>query len=413
MATTVRRISDEPHIQVPKDKLIEGTRLTFNVLIKDGAMLVPFFNTGMVFTRFATQVLNEKKISDVFVPPDEREALQSYLVQNQNKKTSDYEELKVFKEYTHFKEQVYQIDRALLVSGSYVDFGLYLLNRFSLVPMVEATGAAPGRIPDKLTELNGDIVIKKQDLPLYNEYLKNFKVPENLPAAEKSKIKAISIKENSKVLMKDLLDDPRSGEKMKQSSVVVNNMVDAMLENPEAIYNLLSLRSYDYYTYTHCVNVAVMSVGLANAIGMKRSEVEKLGVGAMLHDVGKSATPHDILNKQGKLTEQEYRIIQSHVIEGEKLLRGHPVFPQEAIPAVTQHHEKLTGRGYPNRLKGSELHIYGRISSIADCYDALTTRRPYKQAFTPFYALSLIAKETGDYDPDLLKVFIRMLGKIK
>lgn len=413
MATTVRQISDEPHIQVPQDKLIEGTRLTFNVFIKDGSMFVPFFNAGMVFTRFATQVLIERKIHNVFVSPDEREALQAYLFHNRNRKTSEHEELKVFKEYSHFKEQVYQIDRALLVHGADINFSLYLLNRFSLVPIVEATESAHARIPDKITESHGDIVIKKQDLPLYNEYLKNFKVPENLTDVEKNKLKGIAIRENSKVLMKDLIDDPRSGEKMKQSAVVVNNMVDAMLENPEAIYNLLSLRSYDYYTYTHCVNVAVMSIGLANGIGMKRTEVEKLGVGAMLHDVGKSATPHEILNKQGKLTEQEYRIIQSHVIEGEKLLKDHPVFPQEAMPAVTQHHEKLTGKGYPNKLKGKDLHIYGRISSIADCYDALTTRRPYKKAFTPFYALSLIAKETGDYDPDLLKVFIRMLGKIK
>lgn len=85
----------------------------------------------------------------------------------------------------------------------------------------------------------------------------------------------------------------------------------------------------------------------------------------------------------------------------------------ESLVPVLQHHEKLPGRGYPFKLSGKSIKLFGRIAAIADCYDALTTQRPYKPAFTPFYALSVIAKETGDYDPDLLKIFIKMLGKIE
>ncbi|MBI3592887.1 MAG: HD domain-containing protein [Nitrospirae bacterium] len=133
----------------------------------------------------------------------------------------------------------------------------------------------------------------------------------------------------------------------------------------------------------------------------------------MLHDIGKSAISHEILHKQGKLDDTEYRIIKNHVIEGEKILRAHKEFPTESLSAVLQHHEKLSGKGYPFKLSGNEIKPFGRIAAIADCYDALTTQRPYKQAFTPFYALSIVAKETGEYDPDLLKIFIKMLGKIK
>ncbi|MCX8070124.1 MAG: HD domain-containing protein [Thermodesulfovibrionales bacterium] len=129
--------------------------------------------------------------------------------------------------------------------------------------------------------------------------------------------------------------------------------------------------------------------------------------------MGKSTIPHEVLNKQGKLNDTEFRIIMNHVIEGYKILKDRKDIDNDTIIPLLQHHEKLSGKGYPNKLPDKEIKLFGRITSIADCYDALTTQRPYKPAFTPFYALSIIAKETGNYDPELLKIFIRMLGKIK
>ncbi len=111
----------------------------------------------------------------------------------------------------------------------------------------------------------------------------------------------------------------------------MDNIIDCILKNKDAIYNLLSLKGYDYYTYTHSVNVAIMSIGLGMAIELKTDDVEKLGIGAMLHDVGKSATPYEILNKQGKLNDIEYKVLRSHVIEGEKILRAHKEIPDRGI----------------------------------------------------------------------------------
>ena len=132
-----------------------------------------------------------------------------------------------------------------------------------------------------------------------------------------------------------------------------------------------------------------------------------------MHDIGKSAVPSEILSRQGKLNNIEYKVIKNHVIEGEKLLRAHNDFPEESFAAVLQHHEKLTGKGYPFGLSGSGIKLFGRITALADSYDSLTTQRPYKLAVSPFSALSIVAKETGNYDPELLGVFIKMLGKIK
>ena len=93
-------------------------------------------------------------------------------------------------------------------------------------------------------------------------------------------------------------------------------------------------------------------------------------------------------------------------------MSSHTNFPSESLGAVLQHHEKLTGTGYPNGLSGRDIGLFGRVCAVADCYDALTTRRPYKVAYTPFYALSVISKDTAEYDSDILKSFIKMLGKI-
>ena len=211
--------------------------------------------------------------------------------------------------------------------------------------------------------------------------------------------------------MKDLFDDPRSGENIKEAQNAVSAMIDSLTANKDTIHDLLSLRGFDYYTYTHSVNVGVLSIGLGVAINLSKDDTEKLGVGALLHDIGKSSIPSEILNKQGRLDNREFMIIQGHVLEGERLVKENKL-PRESIPAVVQHHEKISGRGYPLHLSEKEIALFGKITAIADCYDALTTNRPYRQALTPFQALVTISKETGNYDAELLKIFIKMLGKI-
>lgn len=326
-------------------------------------------------------------------------------------KDSPIEDPKAFKEYSFHKEEHYLIDKTLLTHEKEIFFNIYRMEKLKFIPIVEATKKMPVKIDKSLLASAGDFMIKKSDILLYQDYL--LSLAELSDPAEENRVKAIIVRENSKVIMKELLDHPRSGERIKESKIMVHNMVDCILKNKDAIYDLLSLRNYDYYTYAHSVNVAVMSIGLAAAIDIKIDDIEKLGTGALLHDIGKSVISHEVLNKQGRLSDTEYAIMKSHVIEGEKILRTHKEVPDESLDAVLQHHEKLTGKGYPMKLSGKEIKLFGRITAISDCYDAMTTRRPYKPAFTPFNALSILAKEAGDYDPELLEKFIKMLGKIK
>jgi len=224
-------------------------------------------------------------------------------------------------------------------------------------------------------------------------------------------MQAIAIKEKSKAIVKDLLDNPRSGENIKKVVNVVTDLTECILNNREVLQDLVTLSSYDQYTYTHSVNVAVLASGIGASCGLAKDIIQVLGIGAVLHDIGKSAIPAEILNKPGRLNEREFEIMKGHVLEGFKAIESNDAVPDESRIVITQHHERLKGTGYPNGLAGEQITILGRICAVADCYDAMTTSRPYKDAGTPFQALTQMKTEKANYDPDVLDSFIRMLGK--
>ncbi len=411
MGITTRVIGESKEQAIPLDALKVGIRLPCDVFIKDRAVMKQVFNKGTIFTNIAKDTLKSKGITEVYIQKGDASALETYYKQD-SRRESVLDDPVAFKNYSFAKEQHHQIDKSLILPGTELPFSIYLASKLEYKPLIEASEKSPVKIPD-IRLVEGDFVIKKSDIDLYNQYINSLLSTQQVPEAEKNKIKSIAIRENSKILMKSLLDDPRSGENIKKSQEVVNSMIDNIIENKDFIYDMLSLRNYDYYTYTHCVNVSVLAIGLGLDLGLKRSEIENLGTGAMLHDIGKGLIPHEVLNKQGKLDDTEYRIIQNHVIEGEKLMKERKDIHEDSLIPLVQHHEKLTGKGYPYKLSGKDIKLLGRITAIADCYDALTTQRPYKPAFTPFYALQVIARDRGDYDPELLRLFVKMLGKVK
>ncbi|MCE5311946.1 MAG: HD-GYP domain-containing protein [Nitrospiraceae bacterium] len=413
MATKHSEIGIGSHRSIAADFLVVGSRLPFDVYIKERGGLKPLFQKGMVFTNMAREILKEKGLSEAYIESGNVDILKSYLARTKQEDDTTLDKSPIFKKYSFHKDQHYQIDRKLIIPGTSINFNLYSLDKFNLHAVIEADADSPAIVESSLDQLPGDIVINKSDIQLYRDYIDSII---KSPAAVKdmpSNVKPIAIRESSKMVIKDLLDDPRSGEVINKSEEIVTNLIECMHEDNDAIYDLLSLSNYDYYTYTHSVNVAVLTLGLGNTTGMSKDRLEELGLGALLHDIGKSAIPQEILNKQGKLDDYEYRVIQSHVIAGQNIISAHKSLSERSLQTLLQHHEKLTGKGYPFKLKGKYISLNGRIAAIADCYDALTTNRPYKQAFTPFTALSVIAKETGNYDPELLRAFIKMLGKIK
>ena len=175
------------------------------------------------------------------------------------------------------------------------------------------------------------------------------------------------------------------------------------------LVQLTDLRTHDMYTFAHSVNVAMLSGILATLLGMDKEHIVELTLGALLHDLGKVAIPHDVLNKPGRLSNKEFTLIKNHPMVGAKKIRdmGLPDSERLAIVAL-EHHEHLDGHGYPRGLKGDQIHPYGRIAAVADVYDALTSERAYKRPYTPAIAYKLMKFcSPGQFDPMLLELFFK------
>ena len=400
----------------PAERLAVGTVLPFDVFINEGNVFAKAFAPGKLFGPEERADLLHRGVKEVYVDARDTRELERYLQRTSVERPADPEDPATVEEYLGHKARYYQVDRTFLLPGARVGFGIYRLRELRLIPVVEATEGNPGIIPGGLSAAPGDIVIRNEDIPLYGKYLDALLSGDaglTVPPGDKEKIRVVAIKERSKTVVKDLLEDPRSGENIRRSRKVVSEITDCILNNRDVLYDLISLSSYDMYTYTHSVNVAVLSAGIGIAQGLDRAAVESLGVGALLHDIGKSSVPPGILNKSGRLTDREFEVVKTHVLEGGKILEGNETVPRDSHVVVLQHHERLSGAGYPYRLSGTEVTPFGRICSIADCYDAMTTNRPYSRAWTPYRALLQLKGESGNYDPVLLANFIRMLGKVQ
>ena len=213
-------------------------------------------------------------------------------------------------------------------------------------------------------------------------------------------------------LIKEVLEEPRSGKNIEKSQELVKNTVNFLTRERSRFKNLLSLVRYDYYTYTHSVNVCLFSIGLAQRVGMEnKKELNKIGIGALLHDIGKSKIDKNILNKRGPLEDWEWEIMKKHPEFGEEICRETGMISEDSYYAILQHHEKCNGKGYPRGYKKGDIHPFGKVVSIADVFDALTTNRSYAFAQKPFKAMNIMLKEmNGSFDLGLLKEFIILLG---
>lgn len=194
--------------------------------------------------------------------------------------------------------------------------------------------------------------------------------------------RAKEIKDNISNAVKDIFNDVRMGRaiELKEVKNQVSSIVDSVFRNRDALLCLTNLKDYDNYTFVHSVNVCILAVSFGREIGMSKRQMENIGVGGLLHDIGKTQIPESILNKPGKYNEEEYSIMKHHVTLGVDILNKHDNIPPDAILIISQHHERFNGNGYPQRLYGEKISLAGQIGSIADVYDAMTNDRVYRKA---------------------------------
>jgi putative nucleotidyltransferase with HDIG domain len=191
----------------------------------------------------------------------------------------------------------------------------------------------------------------------------------------------------------------------------VEGLADAVTQNRTALVALTAMRNYDNYTFTHMVNVSILTMGQARALGIEGRLLREFGLSALMHDIGKVRTPKDILQKPERLTEQEFVIMRRHPVEGAEILRRTPEMPILAPVVAFEHHLRLDGTGYPEGAKRAALNLGTMICSIADVYDAMRSQRAYQQAFPTDRVLAVLKKDDGaHFDAQLVRRFVQLLG---
>jgi HD-GYP domain-containing protein (c-di-GMP phosphodiesterase class II) len=221
------------------------------------------------------------------------------------------------------------------------------------------------------------------------------------------------ILEESKRQTQVLMDAVRLGMKLDlpQVEVVVEKMTESVLRNKDALVSLARIKNKDEYTYLHSLSVSALCISFGHYMDMEPKEIKALGVGGLLHDIGKVSVPLTLLNKPGALTEAEFEIMKTHVAHGDRILRDTHGIDEFSICVCQHHHERLDGTGYPHGLRGNEISKFGQIAAIVDIYDALSSERCYKYALAPTAALRKLFEWSSFYlNRNLVEQFVLHMG---
>jgi putative nucleotidyltransferase with HDIG domain len=192
---------------------------------------------------------------------------------------------------------------------------------------------------------------------------------------------------------------------------IVDSLAQAVAQNRTALLALTALKNYDNYTFTHMVNVSILTMGQARGLKIDGALLREFGLSALMHDIGKVKTPTEILNKPDKLDEREFDIMKRHTVEGAEILRRTPEMPTLAPIVAFEHHLRLDGTGYPIGVKRGQLNLATMMCGIADVYDAMRSQRAYQQAFPTDRILAVLQRNDGkQFDQHLVRRFAQLVG---
>ena len=301
----------------------------------------------------------------------------------------------------------------------------------------------PGMIIDQsITDATGRVMIKR------NVYLDQYQIEylmsrgisgvyitdtleeDGKPGIESAKKKIIIPSASKKVIARERVDDPTKVEMSETVKARVNegiqylfkntnadnfsgaamqvskDLTEAIMTNSAVAIDINTLKVSDEYTFKHSVDVAMISMIIGKRHGLSRDEIREIGVAGLLHDMGKSKIPTEILNKPGKLTDEEFALMKRHPYDGYQILKDRGGFSNAVLAGVLQHHEKINAGGYPMGLSKDQIHLFGRLIAVADIFDALVTKRPYKDAFPMREAVEMIMSMTGELDISCINSFL-------
>jgi putative nucleotidyltransferase with HDIG domain len=191
---------------------------------------------------------------------------------------------------------------------------------------------------------------------------------------------------------------------------MVDSLAQAVAQNRTALLSLTALKNYDNYTFTHMVNVSILTMGQARGVGIDGALLREFGMAALMHDIGKVQTPNEILNKPGALTQEEFAILKRHPVDGAEILRKTPEMPTLAPVVAFEHHMRADGTGYPVAVR-AKLNLGTMMAGIADVYDAMRSQRVYHASFPTDRILAVLQRNDGkQFDQHLVRRFVQLVG---
>ena len=214
-------------------------------------------------------------------------------------------------------------------------------------------------------------------------------------------------------LLHSIAEDIRAGDDLKLENIesVIDDMVESMVRNPDALMWVARMREKDLNIYSHGISVAVSLVAFGRHLGYAKTQLTHLGMLGLLLDVGKIKLPRELLEKNERLTADEFEQIKEHVDLGLAILRDTPNVHPDVLEGIAQHHERMNGSGYPSNFMGDKISTFGRMAAIADTYAAVTKPRPYAEVISPHQALQMLSTWSGSqFQADMVEQFIQSIG---
>ncbi len=224
--------------------------------------------------------------------------------------------------------------------------------------------------------------------------------------------RAAKICAKGKEAVVSMFQEARMGKAIEADAAMplVEEISNSILRNPGALISLARLKTADDYTYMHSVAVCALMIALARQLGLSDEETRDAGMAGLLHDLGKALIPMAILNKPGKLTDEEFAIVKTHPKKGHELLLTATGVCEVTKDVCLHHHEKIDGSGYPMGLNSETMSLYAKMGAVCDVYDAVTSNRPYKAGWDPAESIKRMAEWQGHFDPTVFQAFVKSLG---
>jgi len=239
------------------------------------------------------------------------------------------------------------------------------------------------------------------------------KKPVKTVSLEQELAVAKKLHSKTKAAVVSMFGDARMGKaiEVEEASVMVDEINQSVERNSNALLSLIRLKTATEYTYLHSVAVCILMIAVGKQLGLQGEELKQAGMAGLLHDIGKMEVPDEILDKPGKLTDEEFDIMKSHPQRGWELLKSCDGIHETALDVCLHHHERVDGKGYPEKLSGDALTLFARMGAVCDVYDAISSDRCYKKAWLPAESIHKMASwREGHFDEKVFQAFVKTIG---